>query len=122
MPDKTVVEVLVKDACTGSPPKGAKLATCNTKTGLWEDAYVAMDKQIYDKDVNGTPKTETVVEADGTVDTVVVKEPAMDLKIIDGEVIEVAHKEEPKTEPVVTDNGQVVEVPVGAVKVTTPAV
>ena len=112
MPDKTVVEVVVKDACTGSPPKGAKLATCNTKTGLWEDAYVALDKKIYDKHVNGTPETETVVEADGTVDTVVVDEPATDLEVIDGEVVEVAAKKEPKTEPVVTDDGQVVEVPV----------
>lgn len=33
MPDKEVVEVVVKDACTGAPPVGSKLATCNTVTG-----------------------------------------------------------------------------------------
>ena len=33
LPNKEVVEVVVKDACTGSPPKGSKLATCNTQTG-----------------------------------------------------------------------------------------
>ena len=64
-----------------------------------------MPKETYDKHVNGTPKTEKVVQADGTVDTVVIEEPKMDLEVIDGEVVETKAKPEPETEPVVTDDG-----------------
>lgn len=64
-----------------------------------------MPKETYDKHVNGTPETEEVVQADGTIDTVVKEEPKMDLEVIDGEVVETAAKPEPETEPVVTDDG-----------------
>lgn len=88
MPNKEVVEVEVKDACKGAPPKGAKLATCNTKTGQWEANHVALDKETYKKHVEGKPQTEKKVGADGTITEVVKDEPPMDLAVINGEVIE----------------------------------
>ena len=72
---------------------------------------MALDRETYEKHVEGKPKTETQVAADGTIKEVVKDEPPMDLEVIDGEVIEVKKKAEPETEPVVTDSGEVVEVP-----------